>query len=559
MDFGSAVGGLDGWVGSDLEAKQNLYGSGFFKQLERPSPQDADDWRVLNSSSNKGSAKVAKLSDDSFSVSAPKAPALLPQRSSSDSQHMLCFSSPSSLLHKSESQSPALPCFSYAPSIYGDSAGLSSLGLNGGSLQGMALAGGGGPFTPSQWMELEHQAQIYKYINANVPVPSNLLIPIRKAFESAGFSYASGFLRPNSLGWGGFQLGFSSSTDPEPGRCRRTDGKKWRCSRDAVADQKYCERHMNRGRHRSRKPVEGLASGHPVPVPGVSTGTACATTTTTPSAATPSKPSLPLGSVVPVSCASHNSFNNSHSGVLSLSSDLSLKSFFVNKDNSCEKIQNQSSGFSSLSTSMDRESKAAPFLIDSSLSGASSILGSCQNLGTLEDLMDRERETDHSIRKFMNDWPAVGALSSDATHLSISAPMGASNDNKLMPLRFAPELSQVQMNLGIRGTVYDEQVHRQTMNWIPISWESSMGGPLAEVLHNANSSNSSSECKNSSVLNLMTEGWESSSCSPLGSSPTGVLQKTALGSVSNSSAGSSPLAEDNRLKLHEGASVCAEI
>ena len=64
-----------------------------------------------------------------------------------------------------------------------------------------------------------------------------------------------------AVGWGGFHLGFSNNTDPEPGRCRRTDGKKWRCSRDAVVDQKYCERHMNRGRHRSRKPVEGQ-SGH---------------------------------------------------------------------------------------------------------------------------------------------------------------------------------------------------------------------------------------------------------------------------------------------------------
>lgn len=44
--------------------------------------------------------------------------------------------------------------------------------------------------------------------------------------------------------------------DPEPGRCRRTDGKKWRCSRDVVPDEKYCEKHMHRGRHRSRKPVE---------------------------------------------------------------------------------------------------------------------------------------------------------------------------------------------------------------------------------------------------------------------------------------------------------------
>lgn len=44
--------------------------------------------------------------------------------------------------------------------------------------------------------------------------------------------------------------------DPEPGRCRRTDGKKWRCSKEAYPDSKYCERHMHRGRNRSRKPVE---------------------------------------------------------------------------------------------------------------------------------------------------------------------------------------------------------------------------------------------------------------------------------------------------------------
>ncbi|CAI9752927.1 unnamed protein product [Fraxinus pennsylvanica] len=117
-----------------------------------------------------------------------------------------------------------------------------------------------GPFTPSQWMELERQALIYKHIMANVPIPSNLLVPVwspLNPYASSG-SYSSNF-----LGWGPFHLGFSGSNDPEPGRCRRTDGKKWRCSRDAVPDQKYCERHINRGRHRSRKPVEGQ-TGHAV-------------------------------------------------------------------------------------------------------------------------------------------------------------------------------------------------------------------------------------------------------------------------------------------------------
>uniref|UniRef100_A0A0E0L734 Growth-regulating factor n=1 Tax=Oryza punctata TaxID=4537 RepID=A0A0E0L734_ORYPU len=49
---------------------------------------------------------------------------------------------------------------------------------------------------------------------------------------------------------------YGKKLDPEPWRCRRTDGKKWRCSKEAHPDSKYCERHMHRGRNRSRKPVE---------------------------------------------------------------------------------------------------------------------------------------------------------------------------------------------------------------------------------------------------------------------------------------------------------------
>ncbi|KAI3732956.1 hypothetical protein L1987_64169 [Smallanthus sonchifolius] len=110
-------------------------------------------------------------------------------------------------------------------------------------------------------MELEHQALIFKYFTVNVPVPSNLLVPVIKALETAAYCSIPAANLRQTYGWGGFHLGFSNNSDPEPGRCRRTDGKKWRCSREAVVDQKYCERHMNRGRHRSRKPVEGLCSG----------------------------------------------------------------------------------------------------------------------------------------------------------------------------------------------------------------------------------------------------------------------------------------------------------
>nr|XP_043629653.1 growth-regulating factor 6-like [Erigeron canadensis] len=47
-----------------------------------------------------------------------------------------------------------------------------------------------------------------------------------------------------------------SRMDPDPGRCRRTDGRKWRCRLAVLPDRKYCERHVNRGRQRSRKHVE---------------------------------------------------------------------------------------------------------------------------------------------------------------------------------------------------------------------------------------------------------------------------------------------------------------
>lgn len=107
------------------------------------------------------------------------------------------------------------------------------------------------------------------------------------------------------VGWGSFHLGFSNNTDPEPGRCRRTDGKKWRCSRDAVADQKYCERHMNRGRHRSRKPVEGQ-SGH------ASTGTSTSSGNTSKLINIASSQSAPAVVVPSGGCGVSNSLTTAH-------------------------------------------------------------------------------------------------------------------------------------------------------------------------------------------------------------------------------------------------------
>ncbi|XP_020102017.1 growth-regulating factor 1-like isoform X3 [Ananas comosus] len=131
----------------------------------------------------------------------------------------------------------------------------------------METSGGRGrsmfPFTESQWQELELQALIFKYISSGLPIPSDLIFYINN-------------IPPGGCGWGCFyQVGRrGAEEDPEPWRCRRTDGKKWRCSKEAYPDSKYCERHMHRGKNRSRKLVElslstssTPASSTPIPAP----------------------------------------------------------------------------------------------------------------------------------------------------------------------------------------------------------------------------------------------------------------------------------------------------
>ncbi|KAB5529707.1 hypothetical protein DKX38_019788 [Salix brachista] len=128
------------------------------------------------------------------------------------------------------------------------------------------------PFTVSQWQELEHQALIYKYMVAGLPVPPDLVLPIQRSYESISHRF---FHHPTMS----YCTFYGKKVDPEPGRCRRTDGKKWRCSKDAYPDSKYCERHMHRGRNRSRKPVESQTMTQssstvtPLTVTGKSSGT----------------------------------------------------------------------------------------------------------------------------------------------------------------------------------------------------------------------------------------------------------------------------------------------
>ncbi|XP_038698079.1 growth-regulating factor 3-like [Tripterygium wilfordii] len=125
------------------------------------------------------------------------------------------------------------------------------------------LLGMGSYFSLAQWQELELQALIYRYMLAGAAVPSELLNTLKRSLlQSAPYVLHYPLQHYSHYQPALFQAGYwgGAAMAPEPGRCRRTDGKKWRCSRDVVTGQKYCERHVHRGRNRSRKHVEAPTS-----------------------------------------------------------------------------------------------------------------------------------------------------------------------------------------------------------------------------------------------------------------------------------------------------------
>ncbi|CAA0832830.1 Growth-regulating factor 1 [Striga hermonthica] len=298
-----------------------------------------------------------------------------------------------------------------------------------------------GPFTPSQWMELEHQALIYKHIVANVPIPSNLLVPLKRSL----YSYSlPGSYYPNLLGWGPpFHLGISGSNDPEPGRCRRTDGKKWRCSRDAVPDQKYCDRHINRGRHRSRKPVEGR-TGHAL-----------------------SGPTTASKVVPPAGCQPLSTADNASAG-------LSLVQQPNSATASTDYFSSRSQEFQGLSlippTTTTLKPEATPFPIQkqqhvSFQEPSNSEFGVVPS-DSLLNPSGRISPAHHFMEE--GSWP--DQLKPDWTQLSMSIPI---SDVQVKPGPSLQELDPViHMGLGI-GRDLDGPANK------PVAW---VGGPLGEAL-----------------------------------------------------------------------------
>ncbi|KAH0464617.1 hypothetical protein IEQ34_007403 [Dendrobium chrysotoxum] len=423
-----------------------------------------------------------------------------------------------------------------------------------------AVSGIRGPFTTSQWLELEHQALIYKYIDAKMSIPSNLLMAIRRSINPSGFSSftAGPFRQTGTLGWGNFHPGFSGGADPEPGRCRRTDGKKWRCSRDAVVDQKYCERHMNRGRHRSRKRVEGhLGHAAKAAVPAITSSQSASAVSSG-------------GSSNNLTTAQQQSENLKSS--VTEPSSLQLDRLLINKDNTADQRQN-SQGLSMLTDLISKSTgtllpiskQQNPFeetstRVDLGLISTDSLLNSQGNCSS-ENLsfvfynpeMNDQHIRSHPFRHFIDDWSknpsdadVADKMQSYGTELSISIPicsLGFSSSpcspiqDKLSfpPFRLSSELDP--LNAG----------SQRGLSWVPISWEPTIGGPLGEVLTNTSTTPKDLGSNlSTSLLNFMTDGWNMRT--RFESSPTGVLQDSGFGSMS-SSTGSSPRAENH--KAHE--------
>ncbi|KAI3905877.1 hypothetical protein MKW92_002216 [Papaver armeniacum] len=94
----------------------------------------------------------------------------------------------------------------------------------------------------------ETQALIFKHMVSGIPIPAELLFPLK--FHTSSSLISSKLFLPSDpqIPWTYYHIG----------RCRRTDGKKWRCAKEVYHDSKYCEKHMHRGRNRSRKPVEEI-------------------------------------------------------------------------------------------------------------------------------------------------------------------------------------------------------------------------------------------------------------------------------------------------------------
>ncbi|KAH1075316.1 hypothetical protein J1N35_027644 [Gossypium stocksii] len=429
------------------------------------------------------------------------------------------------------------------------------------------------PFTFSQYKELQRQVMIFKYMKASIAVPLDLLIPtigsssVSVATHSASNLFISCLFYYINYGmgclvffvhvaidvkfmvfWVVWTVGrFSGRADVEPGRCRRTDGKKWRCSRDAAPDQKYCERHLHRGRPRSRKPVElpnkktrhTLSQAHPsssstthpqfVAQPLNQNQTTCFL-------GQPSEKAAPVWPFTSVS-----SYKETRT------SDWDMNELIPLADQQWHHLMQigtatEGSLFNAVNQSYDKEPLN---------------LISCPNFGPAED---QQRNTSPWLlnpeivpleksppRGFIDAWST--AVSNDhhantGTETSVNGKLTISSLSLSMGINSFRDNETGPIRMGLGVCEYDQENQEYASKCHLSSWlapASTPGGPLAEVLRPSATASSPVAGNGNSCSPAMTAV----------SSPSGVLQK-ALASWSDSSGSSSPTIVCSRAKPEIG-------
>ncbi|XP_019057718.1 PREDICTED: growth-regulating factor 3-like isoform X1 [Tarenaya hassleriana] len=310
-------------------------------------------------------------------------------------------------------------------------------------------------FSWNQWQELELQALIYRYMLAGAAVPQELLLPIRKSLLHRSPSY---FLHHFSAHHQPPWYGGRAVMDPEPGRCRRTDGKKWRCSRDVVVGHKYCERHMHRGRNRSRKPVE-------IPTPPTATTMANAVTA---NAAANVQSSFAFG---------RGGGGGEETG--------NGQSFFFS---SCPSQSSQ--------------------LLNSSQSCSGTKTGNSSKNKRPYEASSHRPDGGHILRRFFDDWPRGSDGDSAAEMTSSSSPMSSAATSLTISMAGNPSSSSdVSLKLST-GNEEEENGNNGMGNGNNGWWGGGgSGGPLAEALRSSVAATSVSPTSVLHQLGITTQSF----------------------------------------------------
>ncbi|MCO5572741.1 hypothetical protein L7F22_026500 [Adiantum nelumboides] len=434
-------------------------------------------------------------------------------------------------------------------------------------------------FTPEQLLEFTQQTYVFKHFVAGVTPPPTLLLPIINSVASM-----------SRIGVGSMHYGSNAglfgvgNIDPEPGRCRRTDGKKWRCAREVVADQKYCERHMHRGRHRARanKVANGgtdtlstsasLPSNAATNTSNVHSSTGISTPVTPPFVSSaPKEPHLHF-SLQPASAVSmqlNRSCSNASDGDQKPALLSSSSSSSVVAAGGLKRLFEASNIGGPLSRSLATQPENPPNLAEllKANPSAKSSLANGDHWPRVSRVADNPpsglswfeqlSEEQNKRSRFNTELSIATHHKSPLTTLS-SKYGGGSQQEDLVGGVDASHFMGLSMDVGAKVSglaKLEEDRYSGRSSWVPIAWENpAIGGPLGEVLQSNGINNGGSfggtlvNNGGERCLNLIEEeswvhqdgGHGSSSAKDSLASPTGVLQmKASFASYSDSSSSAS--------------------